>query len=94
MSIAASVGCGMNAAEQLEALREQRRLLNALVEDIGHTRHRLDIEPGAGASWQSAAQRQYMVRRLDLRSQFGTVVWLLEEARMSVSATIAEVARG
>ncbi|TFD47793.1 hypothetical protein E3T55_14655 [Cryobacterium frigoriphilum] len=92
--IIASEGSGMTAAEQIQALRAQRRLLDDLLEDVGRTRRRLDSEPGAGAAWQSAAQRHYMLRRLDLRSQFGTVVWLLEEARGSLSASIAEVARG
>ncbi|RJT87072.1 hypothetical protein D6T64_16705 [Cryobacterium melibiosiphilum] len=84
----------MGTADQLHALREQRRLLGALLEDVGHTQRRLDIEPGAGAAWQSAAQKQYMLSRLDLRSEFGQVLWLIEEARSVLGGTIAEVARG
>ena len=81
-------------AERLQALRGQRILADALLEDIGRTRRRLDIEPGAGATWQSAAQKQYMRRRLDLRSEFGRVEWMVEEARSTLSVAIAAVARG
>ena len=92
--ISATVGCGTVSREQLQALCEQRRLVEDLLEDVGRTRRRLDIEPGAAATWQSAAQRQYMLRRLDLRGQCGTVVWLLENVVESLTATIADVVRG
>lgn len=85
---------GMEKAEQLRALREERRLVGVLLEDIGRTRHRLDIEPGAGAAWQSAAQKLYMLRRFDLRSRFGMIVWMLEEAGESLTGTITELVRG
>ena len=84
---------GAGTGEQLRALHAQRRLVDALLEDITRTRGRLDIEPGAGAAWQSAAQKIYMVRRLDLRNPFGRIVWLLEGARESLSGIIARVVR-
>lgn len=81
-------------AERLRALREQRMHVDDLLEDIRSTRRRLDIEPGAGAAWQSDAQKQYMLRRLDVRSDLQSVVWLVEEARRVLSGAIAETARG
>lgn len=84
---------GLESAEQLGALREQRRLLDSLIVDIRSTLHRLEIEPGAGAAWQSDAQKQYMMRRLDLRMDIEGVVWVVEEARRVLSVAIAETAR-
>lgn len=97
MGAGMDLGSGTNSrgiAEQLRALHEQRRLVDALLEDISRTRSRLNVEPGAGAAWQSAAQRTYMVRRLDLRNQFGLIVWRLEGARESLNDVIVRVVRG
>lgn len=80
--------------ERLQALRAQRVLVDVLLEAIASTRRRLDIEPGAGTAWQSPAQKQYMLRRLDLRSECGRVEWLVEEARSSLNGAITAAARG
>ena len=85
---------GVGTTEQLRALQEQRRLVDSLLEDIARTRSRLDIEPGVGAAWRSPAQKMYLMRRRDVRSRFGRIVWLLEEARESLSDTIVREMRG
>lgn len=92
--ISTTQDCGLGAAEQVWALREQRRLVDALLEDVARTERRLDIEPGAGAVWQSPTQKAYMLRRQDLRRRVGRVVWLLTEVRESLSVTISDTAHG
>ena len=89
------IGADSGNSARFQALRVQRMLAAALLDQIEQERRRFNVEPGAGADWISPAQREYGRRRVELRGDLDLAAWCVRGGVRALTVAIAEMtARG